>query len=109
MVPTRCSTLVLSAGLVVAAALPAAADETVTLMAHDSFYLPEGGTTAVQLVPGKYVLRWYDPRNGKCSRPVAQDETIRAATAPYLLHAPSQGQDWAALVRRTNKPCKSSQ
>ena len=49
---TRLASACLSLGLVAAMAAPAAADDTVTLMTHDSFWLPEGTFEAFEAEHG---------------------------------------------------------
>jgi len=65
-------------------------------------YLPDGGTTALDLGPAKaeYSVRWYDPRNGGPLLP----GTVTSVSGPGVatLGQPPRdpGDDWVILVRR---------
>ena len=70
-------------------------------------YLPEAsGRTQIDVAPGKYTLRWYDPRNGGALQ-VGDNATVEAGEvrmgndARVQLSPPSHpGQDWVALLEK---------
>ncbi len=54
-------------------------------------YLPNGGSTAVELPEGAFTIAWFNPRTGESGEPAALD--TRELTAP-------DDEDWLALIRR---------
>jgi hypothetical protein len=64
-------------------------------------YLPEGGTTELDLLPGEYTVRWYNPRSGGD----LQEGSVRTLRGPGrrpLGDPPSEpSRDWAVLVKTT--------
>ena len=70
-------------------------------------YLPEAsGRTQINVAPGKYRLRWYDPRNGGdlqvgASPTVEVGEMLMRSDGRVQLSPPSHpGQDWVALLEK---------
>ncbi len=70
-------------------------------------YLPEAsGRTQINVAPGKYRLRWYDPRNGGdlqagASPTVEVGEMLMRDDGRVQLSPPSHpGQDWVALLEK---------
>lgn len=61
-------------------------------------YLPEGGeaTLDMTLAPGEYSLSWFNPREGGSP---GLEKNIGGGR-PVVLTAPSEGDDWLAVVRR---------
>jgi len=61
-------------------------------------YLPEGGTTDLELPDGDYTVQWYDPRNGG---ELQEGSVLNLSGSGSIGNPPSErGQDWAALIRR---------
>ena len=64
-------------------------------------YLPNGGTTNVNLPSGDYIVKWYDPRNGGA----LQDGAVTSLSGGgwrAVGAAPSQtGSDWVVLVTKS--------
>jgi hypothetical protein len=57
-------------------------------------YLPQGGNATVQLDPGRYQVKWFDPRNGEYSTiPAAKGATWTSPVAP-------DKEDWVLLITR---------
>jgi len=65
-------------------------------------YLPEGGTTKLDIMDGRYQVRWFDPRHGGD----LQTGTIAMIKGPGMQSVgnPPQEQDadWSILIRREN-------
>ncbi|MEZ5361132.1 MAG: DUF4038 domain-containing protein [Bryobacterales bacterium] len=63
-------------------------------------YLPDGGTTNLEIGEGDYTIGWYDPRNGGA----LQVGSVASVTGPgkkALGNAPGErDQDWAVLVKK---------
>jgi len=63
-------------------------------------FLPAGGSASLQLGPGVYSVRWYNPRAGGG----LQSGSVASARGPGVaaIGAPpaEPDKDWAALVRR---------
>jgi hypothetical protein len=61
-------------------------------------YLPQGGDVFLELAPGAYTLKWYNPRQGGR----LQDGSLRTLRGPgrQPLGKPPRdpGQDWVALA-----------
>lgn len=87
------------------------ADNLVENFAHDNtqycfaslselylVYLPEGGSVAfdLTLAPGEFNVSWFNPREGG---PLVLETTIGGGQ-PVLLTAPSENDDWLAVVKR---------
>lgn len=87
------------------------ADELVGNFSHDNslycfasrselylVYLPHGGkaTLDLTLAPGEFNVSWFNPREGG----PLEFETIIGGGQPVLLTAPSDNDDWLAVVRR---------
>jgi hypothetical protein len=63
-------------------------------------YLPEGGTTQLELVEGDYTVGWYDPRNGGALQ-VGSVETVAGPGKKALGNPPAEPErDWAVLVTK---------
>jgi hypothetical protein len=63
-------------------------------------YLPNGGTTQLELGEGDYTIGWYDPRNGGAFQ-VGSVETASGPGKKSLGAPPAEaGQDWAILVKK---------
>jgi hypothetical protein len=64
-------------------------------------YLPSGGEVKLMLEPGRYNVRWYNPRSGGA----LQTGKVRTVNGPgsVSLGVPpvDTGKDWAALVTRS--------
>jgi hypothetical protein len=65
-------------------------------------FLPTGGTTSLDLgaSPGRYTVRWFDPREGGplqvgAVREVRGPGRVELGAAPH-----AAGEDWVILVRR---------
>jgi hypothetical protein len=58
-------------------------------------HLPRGGRVSLDLPPGRWSVRWYDPRVGRLRPPAGVPDA-----RPALLSAPDD-RDWVALLRRT--------
>jgi hypothetical protein len=57
-------------------------------------YLPRGGDVTANLVPGRYEVRWFNPRNGEYSEAgFAEGRVWRSPTAP-------NSEDWVLLLER---------
>ncbi len=63
-------------------------------------YLPNGGTTRLELAEGEYAVGWYDPRAGG-ELQAGSVETV-AGPGPKALGAPAanRDQDWAVVVKK---------
>jgi len=63
-------------------------------------YLPDGGSTELELAPGKYTVKWYNPRSGGRLR----EGTVGVLNGPgsrSIGEPPAEkSKDWAVLVRR---------
>jgi hypothetical protein len=63
-------------------------------------YLPDGGTTELELGEGEYTVGWYDPLEGGA----LQVGTVESVTGPGKrslgLPAAKRDQDWAVLVKK---------
>jgi hypothetical protein len=56
-------------------------------------YLPKGGKTVVQLEPGRYEARWFNPRTGETRvLPIAEGPKWTSPEAP-------DKDDWALLLK----------
>ena len=65
-----------------------------------ALYLPEGGSARLELPPGRYSVRWYDPRAGGALREGDPGE-VGGGGRVELGHPPQDPErDWAVLVRR---------
>jgi hypothetical protein len=64
-----------------------------------AIYFCEGGSTDLELPPGRYTVKWYNPRRGG----PLQDGTVRLLSGPGsrpIGEPPSEkSKDWAALVQ----------
>lgn len=62
-------------------------------------YLPEGGTTQLNLAEGAYTVQWYNPRTGG----KLQDGSVNKVTGPGTVSlgnpAEDRAKDWAVLVK----------
>jgi len=63
-------------------------------------YLPDGGSTELELLPGEYTVKWYNPRSGGRLR----EGTVGVLSGPgsrSIGELPAEkSKDWAVLVRR---------
>jgi hypothetical protein len=58
-------------------------------------YLPHGGNVSVQLEPGRYQAKWFNPRTGEyLDTPGTEGGTWTSPPAP-------DKEDWALLLTRT--------
>ncbi len=68
-----------------------------------ALYLPAGGTSSIRLEPGRYEVRWYDPRAGG----ELQSGTVTLAEGPgpasIGLPTADPERDWVVLVRRSER------
>lgn len=69
-------------------------------------YMPEAWRTRINVAPGEYSLRWYNPRSGGDLK-TGRDPTVRAGEmlmrndGSVELSPPSEpGKDWVALLKR---------
>jgi hypothetical protein len=63
-------------------------------------YLPEGGTTKLELPAGTFSVRWFDPRNGGDLQR-GSVATLAGPGQTAIGQPPSdRDKDWAALVRK---------
>ena len=61
-------------------------------------YIPEGGTTTLEIPEGAYSVDWYNPREGG---PLVPGKTLKGPGKPGLGNPPHDSEeDWVALVRR---------
>lgn len=66
-------------------------------------YLPEGHDTHVAIAPGRYSVRWYNPRTGGAlsdRREITAGEALMRDEGTVMLRPPLPGLDWAAIVTR---------
>lgn len=67
-------------------------------------YLPNGGTTSLNVAAATYTVRWYNPRSGG----TLQNGSVTQITGPgsFTIGQPPSdpGNDWAALVATTDSP-----
>jgi hypothetical protein len=60
-------------------------------------YLPHGGGISVKLGPGRYGVKWFNPRNGEYSPAgIAEGATWTSPAAP-------DNEDWVLLLTRTQE------
>jgi hypothetical protein len=64
-------------------------------------YLPHGGEVNVKLDPGRYVVKWFNPRNGDYSMAATAEGTAWKSPA-----APDDD-DWVLLFTRTEIDAKA--
>jgi hypothetical protein len=63
-------------------------------------YLPEGGTTKLELPAGTFSVRWFDPRNGGDLQR-GSVATVTGSGQTAIGQPPSdRDKDWAVLVRK---------
>jgi hypothetical protein len=61
-------------------------------------YVPHGGEVSVKLGPGRYEVKWFNPRNGEYSTaPSAEGSTWTSPVAP-------DGEDWVLLLTKMQGP-----
>lgn len=66
-------------------------------------YLPQGGEAALKLEAGSYTVEWYNPRSGGSLVP-GSVRTVKGPGLALLGQPPADpGQDWAALVKRSQR------
>ncbi|MEM7391775.1 MAG: DUF5060 domain-containing protein [Verrucomicrobiota bacterium] len=67
-------------------------------------YLPEGGTTNIELPAASYQIEWYDPRNG--GYPVPGKPAVVSGPGKVSLGRPHKDpeQDWAVVLRLISPP-----
>jgi hypothetical protein len=58
-------------------------------------YLPQGGTVTVNLAPGSYRARWFNPRSGQFSKPA-----IPASGGVWTSPPAADAEDWVLLLER---------
>ncbi|MBA7669585.1 hypothetical protein ES703_77716 [subsurface metagenome] len=65
-------------------------------------YLPDGGTTNLNLVVGSYTVQWYNPRTGG----KLQKGSVTKVAGPGMVslgNPPAEGgKDWAILCKNEN-------
>ena len=89
------------------------ADELVGNSAHDNskycfakrgeiyvVYLPQGGTTDLDLPKGTFVVKWFDPENGG----PLMDGSVKTVQggSPVSIGQHHEGSDRVALIRQAN-------
>ncbi len=86
-------------------ALASSADAYVLARPGDTYavYLPSAAPTSVELEPGAYEIRWYDPRGGG----TLQSGTVDRVTGPgrHDIGRPNadREEDWVVLMRRARE------
>jgi hypothetical protein len=69
-------------------------------------YLPNGGTTNINLPNGNYMVNWYNPREGGALQ-TGSVKTLSGGTVS-IGQAPSDtSQDWVALIRNSNSSSRT--
>jgi len=65
-----------------------------------AIYLPQGGSTEIQLEEGTYKILWYDPRSG-CDLQNGNTLEIQGPGMKSIGNPPSEpSQDWVVLIRK---------
>ncbi|MGC9327213.1 MAG: DUF5060 domain-containing protein [Candidatus Hinthialibacter sp.] len=63
-------------------------------------YLPQGGSTKIDLGPGNYSVQWYDPRHGGDLQKGSIESLSGPGEQSIGLPPGERKQDWAVLIRK---------
>jgi hypothetical protein len=65
-----------------------------------AIYLPDGGTTELELPDGRFTVRWFNPRNGELKN-TQPKELVGPGKISVGQPPEDVDKDWVVVVRRT--------